>query len=241
MTLIVSPAELLSARCRARRGPRLGPDGATLRCCARGATGELVTLAICAPCSTLSCRSRWWGNRGQSAARPVSGRPDTNQSLQPLQPLFCQPVMYIDVEAIAEFAECEAARNLVASERFPGPAAPIARSRARSTTMKSAPSKREVAGDRSIVTSASSIWPTTRPRARAFRLFRSEERPDTRTGMLASKPCRNTSSATTPTSGVGQRGPRSTTIHRRQQWLAFANETRRPRSNTTAWLAVACR
>jgi (1->4)-alpha-D-glucan 1-alpha-D-glucosylmutase len=38
-------------------------------------------------------------------------------------------VLYIDVEAVAEFSECEAARNLVASERFQAPAAAPARRR----------------------------------------------------------------------------------------------------------------
>jgi (1->4)-alpha-D-glucan 1-alpha-D-glucosylmutase len=81
-------------------------------------------------------------------------------------------VLYIDVEAVPEFAECEAARNLVASSVSRAGCAACA-SPTKSTTRRSRrPSARS--WPHFTATSATSIWPTTPPAARAFRLFRAE-------------------------------------------------------------------
>ncbi|MCP5229497.1 malto-oligosyltrehalose synthase [Accumulibacter sp.] len=81
-------------------------------------------------------------------------------------------VMYIDVEAVADFAECEAARSLVASERFQGR---LRRLRAGDMVdyEEVSAAKREVLSilyrhfrDQHLANDT--------PRARAFRLFRAE-------------------------------------------------------------------
>ena len=109
-----SSSPLMTATSRPRSRARVAPgvSRSSSTACARNATTAWAISAIWAPAGFLRGGGRQHGV-AQPAACAVSGCPGARQPLQPVEPMPGSITLYLDVEAIADFAECEEARALV--------------------------------------------------------------------------------------------------------------------------------
>ena len=106
----------------------------------------------------------------QSAARAVPAQPGARQPLQPVEPAQLNP-LYLDVEAIADFRDCAAARGLVQRAPFQARLSRLRARRAGRLRTASPPPSTRCWSCSTRTSRAPPIWRGTRRRAQAFRAF----------------------------------------------------------------------